>query len=81
MIGFNIFKQFIFVLCHCVFGACARLNRHFCLVLRLGDFMKIAVFRFALSGGKSVLKVRKNMDKFSRKTHSFVSYSTTCTQA
>ena len=48
---------------------------------RLGDFMKIAVFRFALSGGKSVLKVRKNMDKFSRKTRSFVSYSTTCTQA
>ena len=49
--------------------------------VRLGDFMKIAVFRFALSGGKSVLKVRKNMDKFSRKTRSFVSYSTTSTQA
>ena len=49
-------------------------------LLRLGDFMKIAVFGFALSGGKSVLKVRKNMDKFSRKTRSFVSYSTT-TQA
>ena len=49
--------------------------------MRLGDFKKIAVFRFALSGGKPVLKVRKNMDKISRKTRSFVSYSTTSTQA
>ena len=36
-------------------------------MLRLGDFMKIAVFRFALSGGKSVLKVRKTWINFQGK--------------